>query len=254
MFDVIFLTLGISMIIQAIMFIPAFFFQTDKLTDLSYSITFIILSLILLYSNNITLPKIILILMIITWATRLGSFLFMRIRKIKRDKRFDKMRNSFIKFGGFWVLQGFTVCMIMMSSILFLNSESNIFNNYSIIGIIVWIIGLSIETISDNQKYAFKQDKKNKGKWIESGLWKYSRHPNYFGEILNWIGIYIFTLSNLSGINILIALISPAFISFMLFFISGIPILERNADKKWGKIKSYKEYKENTSILIPWFK
>jgi steroid 5-alpha reductase family enzyme len=122
------------------------------------------------------------------------------------------------------------------------------------LGLGIWFIGLIIEATADIQKYKFKLDKKNKDKFIDIGIWKYSRHPNYFGEILCWVGVYVFVFLSFSISEKLIALIGPLFITTLLLFVSGIPLLEKYADKKWGKEKDYQEYKKNTNILIPWFK
>jgi steroid 5-alpha reductase family enzyme len=234
-----------------ILFLFAYKFKTDKLTDLSYALTFIILISLSLFTGMYSELKLILFFMIILWALRLGIFLFIRIRKIKKDRRFDGIRENFFKFFGFWFLQGITVWVILLPSLMFFASETRI-NLLSWIGLGIWFIGLTIETFSDLQKYQFSKNNK-KQKWISEGLWKYSRHPNYFGEILCWIGIYVFTFSSISLIQKIFALNSPIFIAILLILISGLPKLEKYADKKWGKIKEYKEYKRKTSILIPWF-
>lgn len=248
----IFFALIISLAIQVILFIPAFIFKTDKLTDFSYSLTFIILTLFLLLTNNISTSKIILATMILIWAFRLGIFLFIRITKIKRDKRFDGVRESFIKFAQFWILQGIAVWVILIPSIFFLTQDLAM-TKLSCLGIFVWISGFLIETISDAQKFSFMQrNSKNKSKWISTGLWKYSRHPNYFGEMLCWIGIYLFVVSGLTTSQALISIIGPLFIIFILLFGTGVPKLEQSADKKFGKIKEYQEYKRRTSLVILW--
>lgn len=239
----------IALGINIVMFIPAFKFKTDKLTDLSYSLTFIILITLTLILSNFTLSKLILTLMIIVWGLRLGIFLFIRIRKMKKDKRFDGMRESFLRFLKFWVLQGLAVWVILIPSLFFIDSK---INEIVWIGFIVWFLGLIIESIADIQKYIFKQDKKNKDKFIQTGLWRYSRHPNYFGEILCWVGIYIFVFNSLTMLQEIIALVSPLFIIILLLFVTGLPMLEKYSNKKWGKQKDYQEYKRKTSILIPW--
>lgn len=253
MIEAVLISLGVSIGINLLMFIPAFIYKTDKLTDLSYSLTFIILATILFLFNTYSLSKLLLWVMVAAWGVRLGSYLFIRIRKMKKDPRFDDKRDDFFKFLKFWMVQGLTAWLVMMSSTLFFNLERTSFNYLSIIGLMVWASGLTIESIADYQKYQFKTNPKNKSKWIESGLWHYSRHPNYFGEIMNWVGVYLFTLSSFNLVSALIALASPAYITITLLFISGIPPLERRHDKKWGNKKAYKEYKKRTSILIPWF-
>ncbi|MFH1770133.1 MAG: DUF1295 domain-containing protein [archaeon] len=246
----IFYYLLISLGINITLFIPAFIFKTDKLTDLSYSLSFIVLILIAFFLVPFSTLGLIITLMVVVWALRLGTFLFVRIGKMKKDKRFDGMREYFFKFLRFWVLQAVAVFVILIPSIFFINSSQSKFCG---MGFLIFLIGLIVESVADAQKYKFKQNKKNKGKFIQSGLWKYSRHPNYFGEILVWIGMYVFVFLSLNLTQKLIALVSPLFIIILLLFVSGIPMLEKAADKKWSKDKAYKEYKKKTSVLIPWF-
>lgn len=187
--------------------------------------------------------------MVIAWGLRLGIFLFIRIRKMKRDKRFDGIRESFFRFLKFWALQGLAVWVILIPALFFVNSEiSEVFW----FGFFIWAVGLTIESTADIQKYKFKQNKKNKYKFIQTGLWKYSRHPNYFGEMLCWIGVYLFVFLSLTSLQRIFALASPLFIIILLLFVTGLPPLEKYADEKWGKQKEYFEYKRKTSILIPW--
>jgi len=240
----------IAILINIIMFIPAYKFKTDKLTDLSYSLSFIILVLIALVFNGFSFLNLFLGIIIIVWALRLGTFLFIRIRKLKKDKRFDGIRENFFSFLKFWVLQGLAVWVILIPSLIFFYSDQK---KVFFLGFIIWLIGLIIESIADIQKFIFKQNNVNKNKFINKGLWKYSRHPNYFGEILCWLGIYVFVFTSFTIIEKSVALISPLFISVLLIFGTGIPQLEKYADKKWGNTKAYKEYKRKTSILIPWF-
>ncbi len=226
---------------NVLMFIPAFFLKTDKLTDLSYSLTFIFVILYVFFSKPFSIGSFMILAMVLIWAIRVGLFLFIRIHKQKKDDRFDVMRKSFFKFLGFWLLQGLTVWVVLIPSILY---ESKFY----VIGIFIWLAGLLIEGFADKQKFDFKNNLKNKGKFIQSGIWKYSRHPNYFGEMLCWIGVYIFAGVWLWGI------FSPLYIILLLMFVSGIPLLEEKANKKWGKDKIYQKYKKTTSLLIPWFK
>jgi steroid 5-alpha reductase family enzyme len=247
----IFYLLIVSFVIQIIFFIPAFKYKTDKLTDLTYGLTFILLSLTALLLNSISTFKIILFIMITGWALRLAIFLFIRVNKLKKDSRFDGMRENFRRFSKFWFFQGLTVWIILIPSFFFFNSNTNI-STISIIGLLIFVVGLLIESIADAQKYKFKNNPKNTGRFIDTGIWKYSRHPNYFGEMLTWIGIYFFTFSSLNLTSKLIGLISPIYIIFILLFISGIPMLEKSYNKRYKGDKKYEEYKRKTSILIPW--
>ena len=115
---------------------------------------------------------------------------------------------------------------------------------------LVWAFGFGVEMIANSQKSKFKADPANNGKYINTGLWSWSRHPNYFGEIVLWIGVAIVALPFLQGWQ-WVALISPIFITLLLTRISGIPMLEKHADEKWGCQEDYEAYKDSTSILIP---
>jgi len=244
-------TLLISIGFNLLMFIPAWFYKTDKLTDLSYAISFVALAVYGILFGGLTYPALLLFLMIFLWALRLGSYLFIRIHKIKKDSRFDEMRKHFWQFFRFWLLQGISVWIVLIPSLLFFLARIEHVVPASYIGVAIWLIGLLIETFADIQKYKFINNPNNNGKWIESGLWKYSRHPNYFGEITLWIGVYIFTLSGLNIFDKFVGLISPLYISLLIIFVSGIPLLEKAADKRWGGDKEYLEYKRKTSVLVP---
>ncbi len=163
------------------------------------------------------------------------------------------MRKSFWRFGRFWVLQGLTVWIVMIPNLLFFEKSPTELPWYAYAGLAIWAFGITIETVADIQKFKFINNIKNKGKWIDTGIWKYSRHPNYFGEIALWFGLYIFVFSNLSNTEAFIGIIGPLYIALLILFVSGVPLLEKRADKKWGDNPEYIKYKQSTSILIPWF-
>ncbi len=233
--------LVLSIWINLIMFIPAYFFKTDKLTDISYALTFITLSLLMIIYQDIWIVS----LMIIVRAIRLWTYLLIRIFKIQKDNRFDEMRNDRKKFIKFWLLQWLSVAIISSSLLLSTNNDVWIF------WIIIRAIGLLIESVADYQKFQFILNKKNW--WISTWLRKYSRHPNYFGEILCWIGVYIAAFPSILNTNKIIALISPLFIIILLLFVSWIPLLEKSWNKKRWNNQEYKKYIKQTSILIPRF-
>jgi len=234
------------------MFFPAYFFRTDKLTDISYAVTFVVVSSFALLMGGISFPALILFLMVLFWAIRLGSYLLIRIRKIGKDGRFDGMRESFSRFFRFWLLQGFTVWAVLIPALLFFESNPKGILPIAYIGVLIWFIGLLIEAVADYQKYTFINKGDSKGKWIDSGLWKYSRHPNYFGEILLWVGVFIYAIFGLSGYQVIIAAVGPLYIAILIIYVSGIPLLEKEADKRWGMNEDYCRYKSGTSILIPY--
>jgi len=243
--------LFVSIAINLMMFLVAYKYKTDKFTDISYALSFIILTAFGVFFFGLTIWSILLLLMISAWAIRLGAFLFSRVTKAGKDTRFDEMRGNFWKFFSFWLLQGITVWVVLLPSLLFFQDIHEPRNYILIaIGVIVWLSGLLIEGFADYQKSVFRNNPSNKDKWINTGLWKYSRHPNYFGEILVWLGVYIFALSKLTALQILFGVVSPLYISTLLIFVSGIPLLEKAADKKWSTSAEYLAYKKRTSVLV----
>lgn len=240
--------------LNVLMFVPAFIYKTDKLTDISYALTFILLVLFAYARSTQTWPHALLALLVVWWGVRLGGFLLMRVWKKGKDVRFDGMRENFFKFLRFWVLQGMTVFVVLIGVLEFMRVGSPQVTLLSWMGALIFTAGLFIESTADLQKWHFSQDAKNKGKWIESGIWSKSRHPNYLGEMMVWIGIYLYVLPSLVGQQWLIALSSPAYIILLLLFVSGIPMLEKSADKKWGSDKNYQAYKKRVPVLIPFTK
>lgn len=243
-------SLGISLLINIAMFLVAFKLQSDKLTDASYAVTFIVLAIFSTVAADFSSFHLALLAVVLLWATRLGSFLLYRVSVVGKDARFDEMRGNFVKFSGFWILQAITVWVLMLPVLLASQYNASI-EPPVIIGLVIWLLGLSVEATADLQKFRFTRNAKNKGKWIESGVWKYSRHPNYFGEILVWIGVYLIAVQALPNVPAIAALASPVFIITLLLFVSGIPLLEKDADKRWGNQAAYRRYKKQTSILIP---
>ena len=237
--------------IQWLSFIPAFIFQTEKFYDLTGSITYLTAVFYTLYvtgSNN--LSDLIIVGCVAVWAIRLGSFLFMRIHKAGEDRRFRTIKPNFTRFLMTWTLQGMWVSMCLLCVLTALSSYSGVvMNSIFFIGLLVFILGLSIEIIADYQKTVFRRNIENKDKFITTGLWSLSRHPNYFGEILLWTGIAIMSISSLQG-HQYITLISPIFVYVLLVYISGVRILEAQAEKKWGHLDSFKEYIKNTPRLF----
>ncbi len=243
----------ISLGINGIFFIFAAILKTDIFTDITYSLTFITLALTLLFTADaVRLWQLFAVGAVILWGIRLGSYLFVRILLIKVDHRFDDKRTNVIKFGSFWALQAITVAVVMLPVYGLVTSDGN---NVPPAGLLVlagilYLIGLTIETIADAQKFAYKKTAAGKGRWMESGIWRYSRHPNYFGEMLVWWAIALPGLTVFSGFQWLFY-IGPAFITILLLFVSGIPLLEKEADRKWGTNADYLKWKHSTSLIIP---
>lgn len=243
----------IILVLQIIFFIYAAVKKTDKVTDLSYGLTFVITSLAL-YLLNIeysSLFKILLLVIVVIWGLRLAIYLFVRIIKTGKDKRFDGVRENFKKFGSFWLLQAISIFVILLPTTNILISKDEMSLNWiSYIGLGISVLGIVIESIADSQKFIFKSKKENKGKWVSTGLWKYSRHPNYLGEIMMWVGIFLYCLVYINGIGF-ITILSPIYITVLLVAVSGIPTLEKEYDKRYRGSKQYQDYKKNTGILFP---
>jgi len=245
-------TLIASFAIQGLFFAFAASFKTDKVTDLSYSLSFALLAIGLVIANRAFAPaQLLAAAFVVAWAARLGAYLLRRIIKIGKDARFDDKRGEFLKFLGFWVLQAIVVWVVMLPVTVFLSLPSvRGPEALSAFGALLWALGFGIEAASDAQKYAFRNDPANAKRWIETGLWKYSRHPNYFGETLLWWGLFIFMLPSLSGLLILLSVVGPLSITLLLLFVSGVPLLEKSADKRHGDDPDYQAYKRRTSLFV----
>jgi len=239
--------------LQVFFFLIASSFKTDKVTDLAYGISFFIALWLVFLSSEYSLAKLLIVLAVTVWGARLATYLFIRILKIGRDKRFDDRRDNILEFAKFWILQTISIWTILLPYTWFINQPPTDIRPLFYIGLSIWMIGLLIEAIADQQKFHFKNQPENKGKWTDVGLWNYSRHPNYFGEILCWVGLFITVIPYLSGVSYLFV-ISPVYITSLLLFVSGIPPLEKRYDKKYADNRKYQQYKNSTSILIPWFK
>ena len=249
------IAVGLAFLIQWLVFIPSYLFQTEKFFDLTGSITYISVVGVALcysrYSTDLDARSILLAMLVIIWAIRLGTFLFGRIQKAGKDDRFDEIKPSFIRFLNVWTIQGLWITFTAAAALVGITTITRkALDVFAVIGLLIWIFGFAFEVIADNQKSRFNANPENKGKFIQTGLWSRSRHPNYFGEIVLWIGIAIIALPVLHGWQ-WVAMISPLFVTLLLTRVSGIPLLEKKADKKWGGQEDYEAYKKNTPILIP---
>ena len=193
-------------------------------------------------------------LLVVLWALRLGSFLFARIRHDGgRDSRFDKVRDRPKIFFMYWSIQALWIFLTALPVWALLSDDDGDAPDVrarDAAGWALWALGFAIQATADAQKRAFRADAANAGRWIASGLWRYSQHPNYFGEIAMWAGI---ALSCSSRVGPWVALASPAFVAFLLTRMSGIPLLDRAGDRKWGKLAAYRRYRAQTSVLVPWW-
>lgn len=241
-------------LIQWVAYIPAYLFQTEKFYDLTGSLTYLTVIWFVYLSSNqvgeVNFQNLIVTVLISIWAIRLGTFLFSRIHKDGEDKRFRSIKTSPSQFFMTWTLQGMWVSICSMCAITGISSsEGLVLNPLFYLGFILFVIGFSIEVIADHQKTVFRAIKENKDKFISTGLWSKSQHPNYFGEILLWSSIAIMSFSSLSGTQYL-TMISPIFTYVLLVYISGVRMLDDMGNKKWGHLEEYKQYKQNTPVLF----
>jgi len=230
------------------------YFQTEKFYDLTGSATFILLSHMSHNRSLMTTRQNVQSWLIFAWACRLGTFLFMRILKDGADKRFDKVRDNPATLFKFWTIQGLWVYITLLPTLLQNNERRNTpIGRRDYIGWTIWGVGFLLEVVADMQKSIFKANPVNEGKFITSGLWSISRHPNYFGEISLWVGIYISCSSVFRGAQYL-SVLSPVMVMLLITKLSGIPLLEQAGLKKWGHLAEYKKYLEDVPVLIPFIK
>ncbi len=246
------LLVGLSFAIQWLAFVPAYWLQTEKFFDLTGSVTYLsIIALALFLSSGVDARTILLAILVAVWAIRLGTFLFGRIKKAGKDDRFNEIKPSFLRFLNVWTIQGLWVTFTAAAALVAITTTSRAaLDGFAVVGLLVWLAGFGIEVAADLQKSRFNAEPGNKGRFIRMGLWARSRHPNYFGEIVLWVGIAIIALPVLAGWQ-WVALISPLFVILLLTRVSGIPLLEERADAKWGGQKEYETYKKQTPVLIP---
>jgi len=238
--------------IQWLAFIPARLLQTESFYDLTGSLTYIAVTLAAVMTA--TAPsgaQWLIAAMILVWAGRLGSFLFRRIHAAGGDQRFDHIKVSTSRFFVAWTLQGAWVVMTSCAAVsAILSEQPPAFGAVFTIGAAMWITGFVIEVVADRQKSRFRADPANEGRFINTGLWARSRHPNYFGEILLWAGIAVMAIPYLSGAQ-WVVMLSPLFVYALLTRVSGIPTLVRRGQQLWGDDPAYQAYLSTTPPLVP---
>ena len=242
----------IAVLLQVIFFIPSFLLKTEKYFDIVGSLTYIITISIAYFSvENKTMIDSIIYFYVMVWASRLGIYLFRRVRNDGKDIRFEKAKRHFFWFLQYWMGQALWVSLTACAAIIaILSPEDNSLPLFAMIGMALWLSGFAIESISDYQKRVFRKENNPSESFIHTGLWARSRHPNYFGEITLWTGIAVIALNTLTGVEY-ITLVSPVFVYVLLTRMSGVNLLERIADERYGHLEEYQRYKRTTPVLIP---
>ena len=246
------LCVAVAIAIQWIAFVPAWLARTERFYDLTGSIAYLtVTAIVLVLGPPLDARRQLLGLLVMVWAVRLGSFLFLRVLATGSDRRFDEIKKSFVRFFVVWTLQGVWVSFTAGAALAAMTSGRSVaMGVLGWVGLALWIAGFGIEVVADRQKSRFRADPGNAGRFIRTGLWAWSRHPNYFGEILLWIGVALIALPALQGRQHF-ALLSPFFVIFLLTKVSGVPLLEERADATWGGTPEYEAYKARTPVLVP---
>ena len=251
---IVFLFTSSILILNSTFFLHSYIYKTDIFFDLVGSLSFLSIGVIsLLLIPNIDANQILVFFLLLFWSLRLGPFLFIRRLGANNDERLEEFFKSPISLYFLWSMNSLWVFFTSLSMIIIFSSPNeNEFGLIQWLGLIVWVAGYVIEVISDSQKTKF--NKFNKGKFINIGLWKYIRHPNYLGEIIIWVGIFIISLNYIHSLTSFLSILSPIFVFLLLRFITGVPQLEARGKEKWGHLDEYNSYKEKTGLLFPKFK
>lgn len=238
--------------VQWLVFVPSFLVRSERFFDLTGSLTYIGVTLgTMLLTPGPDARSLLLGAMVVAWAGRLGTFLFRRVHRSGSDDRFDQIKTSFVRFLGVWTIQGLWVSVTAAAAWIAMATTRRVeLDVFALVGTLLWALGFGIEVVADLQKSRFRADPANRGRFISTGLWSRSRHPNYFGEIVLWLGVAVVALPVLQGWQ-WVGLVSPVFVALLLTRVSGVPLLEAKADAKWGGEPDYEAYKARTPVLVP---
>ena len=238
-------------LVQWVVFVPSWFAHTEHFFDLTGSLTyFAVVALTLLSRGSVTPYSLLVATMVTAWALRLGAFLAARVRAAGSDSRFDAMKYRFAWFLMTWTLQGLWVLLTAGAALAAITSpEDRQIEAFALLGVALWAFGFGIEVAADEQKRRFRARPENLDRFITTGAWARSRHPNYFGEILLWFGVAVAAFPSLSGWS-MVTLVSPLFVWLFLTRVSGVPLLEAAADRRWAGNPEYETYKAATPVLL----
>ncbi len=242
---------ALAFAINWLVFIPSALARTERYYDLAGGVTYVsVIVVAVLLSGRLDLRASLVATMVLVWSLRLATFLFRRIARAGHDDRFDDLKQRPVRFFMAWTLQGLWVLLTAAAALAVITGGvREPLGVVGLVGLAVWAIGMLIEVVADRQKSRFKADPANAGTFIDVGLWAWSRHPNYFGEIVLWTGLALVAVPVLHGWQ-WATLISPVFVAFLLIRVSGIPLLEAKADARWGGQEAYEAYKRQTPVLV----
>ena len=243
---------GLAFGLNWLVYVPSAFARTEHYYDLTGGLTYLsVTGLAVVLSQPLDLRSTLVVGMVSIWAIRLAGFLFVRVKRVGKDIRFDSVKTKPSTFLVWWTLQALWVLTTMAAALAIVTGGETVPMSWlGWTGCGVWLFGFAVEVVADAQKSSFKMDPTNRGQFIQTGLWAWSRHPNYFGEIVLWIGVALMAVPVLTGWQYA-TLISPVFVTFLLMKMSGVPLLEQKADERWGGQEDYEAYKKSTPVLVP---
>ncbi|KAJ3201264.1 hypothetical protein HDU67_001447, partial [Dinochytrium kinnereticum] len=259
-------TFLVDFAIQLVFYIVSAILKTEILYDISGALTYASCVIVALLwrrpdetdpqkDNSIAslaVRQILIAVMVLIWCIRLGGFLFLRVLRTP-DKRFDDLKSNFVKFSVPWVLQVIWIFLTAFAAFVVIGNPSStqrslIWSDY--IGLIIWVFGFTFETTADIQKQIFKNA--NPRDFIQTGLWRYSRYANYFGEVTLWVGMFVFCTAGFVEAWQWVTIVSPLFVFCLIYFVSGVRLLEESSEKRYGANPDYQAYKAATPKFIPW--
>jgi len=245
-----FLTLLITLFIWMTgWYLVARFFRRTDIVDMVWGLSYGLIALLLFVFFSPSSLAAVPMLFIVVWSFRLVSHIIVRLTRHSEDSRYAAFRLSWWKYFSvksyfyIFLFQWFFIAIISLP-LLFLLTKNITLTPQFIIGAILWIVWFVCEYVADAQMNAFRRDPNNKWKIIQTGLWRYSRHPNYFGELLMWWSLWIMSITSISS---LVWILSPLLLSYLIIYVTGIPMLEASLRKRVG----YEKYIRTTSILVP---
>lgn len=243
---------GILWLYMSFWFVLSWYKKRNDVADVAWGLGFILLSWsAYLLSDDRSVRGILVAMLVTLWGARLAWHIHIRNRGKTEDYRYAKWRLEWGKwfylrsYFQVYLLQGVFLFLIVLPVLLIQRHSGSALGILDMVGLIIWATGFFFESVGDKQLAVFLSDPANKGRLMQSGLWRYTRHPNYFGEMTQWWGIFLLALSVPQG---LLGILGPITISFLLIKVSGIPLLEA----KMAENKEFALYKQRTSMLFPW--
>lgn len=250
MFEAISYSVVLIFIYANIWFLMSLIFKRNDIADIAWGLGYVLLAAYFWLNTEISARSLLVYLLVIFWGLRLAIHLIMRNKDKKEDHRYAAWRKEWGRFFYLrsyfqvYILQGLLLLVVAFPIILVSSNYQPDINFLDILGIIVWLIGFYFETVGDYQLLKFIKNPKNKGKILQAGLWKYTRHPNYFGEVTMWWGLFLIAINSTNGIY---GIVSPLTITILILFVSGVPLLE----KRYAGNEDFEKYKKETSVFFP---